>query len=90
VKTQPLPQHAKAKQKEPSTSPLCGKDQGWCRNRYARRDAGSIKLCHEWPADLADEPLAAALFNVPYERSHQQRFADGFDTAANSNADLLV
>jgi hypothetical protein len=29
VKTQPLPQLAKAKQKQPWISPLCGEEQGW-------------------------------------------------------------
>jgi hypothetical protein len=50
------------------TSPLCGKDQSWGRNRYANSEAGSIILLHQWPADLADEPLPAAMFNVRYRR----------------------
>ena len=83
VKTQPLPQHAKAKQKEPWTSPLCGEDQGWCRNRYANGDAGSIMLLHKWRANLAVVSSPdAVLFNVSYERYDQQRFTDGHDNAA--------
>ena len=58
VKTQPLPQHAKAKQKQPSTSPLRGGDQGWCRNRYADGEAGSLGLLHQIAVNLAVELLA--------------------------------
>jgi hypothetical protein len=42
VKNTTAPARCEGAKEEPRTSPLCGKDQGWGRNRYAKSDACTI------------------------------------------------
>ena len=69
VKTQSLPQHAKAKQKEPWTSPLCGGGQGWCRYRYANGEAASLILLRQLAADLASQGPRSNVIGNPDAQS---------------------
>jgi hypothetical protein len=81
VKTQPLPQHAKAKQKEPWTSLLCGKDQGWCKNHYANSDAGTINLLRKSLGDLAVELALDGRERRPTDCGSDARvFHEGIET----------